>query len=184
MRELAGAFPDRTFVQLFHDRLPWDARRARVLRRFAQSLALPTVAAPEVRHADPDDYRLYDALLCARLGISVQEPHPRPPPQRCRRHAHPEEAAERLPFPEALLNAEHVAERAAFDLLPERLVVPEARVPKGLTADQHLERRCFTALLERYDAETLPAARAASSRRSSPRCARWAWPSSSSSPPR
>jgi error-prone DNA polymerase len=158
-RELAGAFPDRLFVQLFHDRLPWDARRARVLRRFAQRLALPTVAAPQVRHADPDDYRLYDALLCARLGISVQEPHPSRPRNAAGAMPSPEEAAERLPFPEALLNAEHVAEVAAFDLLPERLVVPEARLPKGLTADQHLERRCFTALLERYDSETLPAAR-------------------------
>jgi error-prone DNA polymerase len=159
MRELAGAFPERTFVQLFHDRLPWDARRARVLRRFAQSLALPTVAAPEVKYALEEDYALYDALMCARLGIGVQQPHPDRPRNRAGAIPHAEEAARRLPFPEALLNALHVAERASFDLLPERLVVPQASVPKGLTADQHLERRCFEALLVRYDAATLPIAR-------------------------
>jgi error-prone DNA polymerase len=159
MRELRGAFEGRLFVQLFHDRLPWDARRARVLRRFAQSLALPAVAAPEVRFATPDDYRLYDALVCARLGISVQEPHPDRPRNAAGALPSPDEVALRLPFPEALQNANHIAETAAFDLLPERLVTPAARIPAGLTADQHLERRCYEALLVRYDADTLPTAR-------------------------
>ncbi len=159
MRELRGAFEGRLFVQLFHDRLPWDARRARVLRRFAQSLALPAVAAPEVRFAKPDDYRLYDALVCARLGISVQEPHPGRPRNTAGALPSPDEVALRLPFPEALQNANHIAETAAFDLLPERLVTPAARIPAGLTADQHLERRCYEALLTRYDADALPAAR-------------------------
>lgn len=159
MRELAGAFPERLFVQLFHDRLPWDARRARVLRRFAQSLALPSVAAPEVRYARPEHYRLYDALVCARLGISVQQPHEGRPRNAAGALASPEAAAARLPFPEALRNAGIIAERAAFDLLPERLVPPAAHVPQGLTPEQYLERRCFEALLERYDADTLPSAR-------------------------
>ncbi len=159
MRELRGAFPERLFVQLFHDRLPWDARRARVLRRFAQSLALPTVAAPEVRFARSEDYRLYDALLCAREGNSVQQPHPARPRNSAGAMPTPEEAAARLPFPEALLNARAVAESAYFDLLPERLITPEAHVPHGLTPDQHLERRCFEALLQRYDSESLATAR-------------------------
>ncbi len=159
MRELRGAFEGRLFVQLFHDRLPWDARRARVLRRFAQSLSLPVVAAPQVRFAKPDDYRLYDALVCARLGISVQEPHPERPRNSAGAMPSPDEVAARLPFPEALQNANFVAESAAFELLPERLVTPAARIPAGLTADQQLERRCFEALLTRYDVETLPPAR-------------------------
>src|SRR5690606_14795720 len=79
MRQLQGAFPERLYLQLFHDRYRWDARRARVIRRLAQSLGLPVVSAPEVRYAHSDDYRLYDALTCARLGVSVQEPHPRRP---------------------------------------------------------------------------------------------------------
>ncbi|HEX7041546.1 MAG TPA: PHP domain-containing protein, partial [Trueperaceae bacterium] len=57
LRQLKGAFGDRLYVQLFHDRYRWDERRARVLRRLAQSLSLPVVAAPEVRYLDPDDYR-------------------------------------------------------------------------------------------------------------------------------
>ena len=160
LRELQGAFPERLYLQLFHDRQRWDERRARVLRRLAQSLGLPVVAAPEVRYADPDDYRLYDALTCARLGSSVQEPHPRRPQNACQALPDPAEALDRLPFPEAALNATWVAERAAFELLPERLVPPKARIPPDTTPERHLEERCYAALLERYRDERLPAARA------------------------
>ncbi|MDA0700682.1 MAG: DNA polymerase III subunit alpha, partial [bacterium] len=146
--------------QLFHDRLPWDGRRARVLRRLAQDVGLPTVAAPEVRHAHPDDYRLLDALTCARLGISVDQPHPqRPQNDDGGAMVTPAEVQRRLPFPEGALNATWVAERAAFDLLPERLVPPKAHVPSGLSPTDYLERRCFEALLQRYDGDGLAPAR-------------------------
>ncbi len=160
LRQLQGAFPERFYLQLFHDRYRWDERRARVIRRLAQSLALPVVAAPEVRYAEPDDYRLYDAFTCARLGISVQEPHARRPQNACQALPDPIEAARRMPFPEAALNAAWVAERAYFELLPERLVPPKARIPPERTPEQHLEERCYTALLEHYDGERLSAARA------------------------
>jgi len=160
LRELQGAFPERLYLQLFHDRQRWDGRRARVLRRLAQSLGLPVVAAPEVRYAEARDYRLYDALTCARLGTSVQEPHPRRPQNACQALPDPSEAQDRLPFPEAALNATWVAERASFELLPERLVPPRARIPQDTSPERHLEERCYAALLERYRGERLPAARA------------------------
>ncbi len=160
LRELQGAFPERLYLQLFHDRQRWDERRARVLRRLAQSLGLPVVTAPEVRYAEAEDYRLYDALTCARLGTGVQDPHPRRPQNACQALPDPVEALDRLPFPEAALNATWVAERASFELLPERLTPPRARIPQGVPPERHLEERCYAALLERYDGERLPAARA------------------------
>src|SRR5690606_4134850 len=114
LRQLQGAFTDRLYLRLFHDRYRWDERRARVLRRLAQSLSLPIVAAPEVRHLEAEDYRLYDALTCARLGVSVQEPHPRRPQNSSQQLPSPSEAMQRLPFPEGALNAAWVAERAHF----------------------------------------------------------------------
>lgn len=159
LRELQGAFHDRLYLRLFHDRYRWDERRARVLRRLAQSLSLPIVAAPEVRYLEAEDYRLYDALTCARLGISVQEPHPNRPQNACQHLPSPSEALRRLPFPEGALNAAWVAERAHFELLPERLTPPKAYVPTGLTAEQYIEERCYTALLQRYEGEAVAAAR-------------------------
>ena len=159
IRELKGAFPDRLYVQLFHDRLPWDDRRARVLRRFAQDVGLPIVAAPEVRHALAARPSPAGRAACARLGIDVDTPHPQRPQNEGGAMVAPAVVAERLPFPESAANADWVAERAAFDLLPERLVPPKARVPNGLTAGAHLERRCYEALIQRYTGEPLAQAR-------------------------
>src|SRR5690606_24807203 len=160
LRQLQGAFPERLYLQLFHDRYRWDGRRARVIRRLAQSLGLPVVAAPEVRYAEPADYRLYDALTCARLGVSVQQPHARRPQNACQALPSPEEVQERLPYPEAALNAAWVAESAYFELLPERLVPPKARVPADTTPERYLEERCYTALIQRYEGEAVARARA------------------------
>ncbi len=159
LRQLAGAFQDRLYVQLFHDRYRWDERRARVLRRLAQSLSLPVVSAPQVRYLDPEDYRLYDAVTCGRLGLSVQEPNERRPQNACQYLPSPEEVAARLPFAEGALNADWVAERCHFELLPDRLVPPKARVPDGRSAEEHIVERCYAALLERYEGETLVTAR-------------------------
>lgn len=150
LARLKEAFGERFYLQLFHDRYRWDSRRARVIRQLAQSQSLPVVAAPEVRYAQASDYRLYDALVCARLGISVQQPHPRRPQNACQHLPAPVDVADRLPFPEARLNAAWVAEQASFELLPERITPPRARVPSGLTPQQHLEGRCHTALATCY----------------------------------
>ncbi len=151
MRQLQGAFPERLYLQLFHDRYRWDARRARVIRRLAQSLGLPVVSAPEVRYALPDDYRLYDAFTCARLGTSVQQPHARRPQNACQALPGAEEVLDRLPYPDAALNASWVAEQAYFELLPERLVPPKARLPEGVDPEKYLEERCYAALVQRYE---------------------------------
>jgi error-prone DNA polymerase len=154
---LKDTFHDRLWVQLFFDHYPRDAVRARALRAFARSARLATVAAPEVRYATPEQYPLYDALVCARLGITVDDPH-RERPQNDRQ-AIPAPSDLPLPFPEAIENANTLARELTFDLLPERLAPPAARVPAGLTPDQYLEERCLEALLHRYDGEMLSRAR-------------------------
>ena len=154
---LKEIFHDRLWVQLYFDHYPRDAQRARALRAFARAQRLPVVAAPEVRYATPDLYPLYDALVCARLGITVDDPHPDRPQND--RQAIPPPDAPPLPFPEAIDNAEALAETLTFELLPERLTPPSASVPAGLTPDQHLEERCLEALVERYDGEPLLRAR-------------------------
>ncbi|MEX2536269.1 MAG: DNA polymerase III subunit alpha [Trueperaceae bacterium] len=161
LRELAGAFPGRLYLQLYHDRRRWDTRRARVLRRLAHSLGLPVVAAPPARYSLPDDYRLHDALTCGRLGITVDQPHAARPRNAESYLLPPEEAGARLPFSEAVQNANALARESHFELLPERLIPPRARgIPEGMTPERHLEERCYAALLERYPGERLQAARA------------------------
>ncbi len=160
LREFAGAFPGRFYLQLYHERRRWDSRRARVLRRLAHGLGLPVVAAPPVRYLLPQDYRLHDALVCARNGISVSQPHPERPRNAESYLPEPEEVGVRLPFAEAAENANRLARECHFELLPERIVPPRAQgIPEGMSADKWLEERCYTALLERYRGERLAQAR-------------------------
>jgi error-prone DNA polymerase len=159
LQQLRGAFRDRFYLQIFHDQYQWDHRRARVLRRLGQRTGIPIAAAPEIRYAHPDDYRLYDALVCGRLGITVDQPHPSRPQNTSQHLASPDSVAERIPFPEAIENANRIAREAAFDLLPDRLVPPAPHVPDGLTADAYIDERCREALVRLYAGRDLASAR-------------------------
>ncbi len=150
LARLKEAFGERFYLQLFHDRYRWDSRRASVIRQLAHHQALQVVIAPEVRYAAAADYRLYDALTCARLGISVQQPHERRPQNACQHLPSATEVASRLPFPEGRLTAAWIAEQASFELLPEGISPPRARVPAGLTPQQYLEQRCYATLAKCY----------------------------------
>lgn len=150
---LKGAFRDRLWVQLYFDGYPQDLRRARVLRAFARDQGVPVVAAPEVRYATPELYRLLDALVCARLGITVRDPHKDRPQNDGQ--AIPNPSTFPLPFPEAVANAEALAKETCFEVLTERLTPPPARVPAGATPEKYLEERLYTALGEKYQGEAL-----------------------------
>jgi error-prone DNA polymerase len=150
LKALKEAFRDRLFLSLYHDLLPGDARRARILRALAQDRGLPYVAALEVRMAEKDLYPLLDALTCLRLGIGVEAPHPERPRNEAWALPTREEALKRLPFPEAWANARALAEAAAFPLLPERLLDPPVPLPPGESPMDHLRRLAWAALEARY----------------------------------
>ena len=145
---LRGMFHERLFVQLYFDSYPNDVRRARVLRSFARENRVSVVAAPEIRYASPDLYELYDALVCSRLGITVETPHRGRPQNDCQAIPNPQDFP--LPFPEAVANAHALTDEAHFDLLAERLTPPPARLPLNIPAQEHLEQRCYERLGEKY----------------------------------
>jgi error-prone DNA polymerase len=161
LRRVGDAFHDRFYLQLFHDRYRWDGRRSRVIRNLAQHLGLPVVSAPEVRYASPGDYRLYDALTCARLGISVQQPHDKRPKNDCQALPSPAEVLDRLPFPDAALNTGWVGERARFDLVSadkngrKFITPPKSRLTRGEAPEDWLEERCRKALPKFYSGDAL-----------------------------
>jgi len=162
---LSAIYPDRFWIQLYFGAHPGDRRRARYLRTLAQQRRLPAVAAPEVRYATPDLHPLHDALTCARLGITVDQPHPERPQNDAAAIPRPD-LSDRTPLtdpplllPDVLANTAALAEACRWPLLPDRLIPPKARVPDDVTPDEHLERRAYEALLRRYRGETLLKAR-------------------------
>lgn len=155
LRTLRGVFPYALYVQLDHGAAPNDRRRLAYLRGLARDLELPVVAAPEVCMGQLGEYPLLDALTCARLGIDVQTPHVDRPRNDARHVSTPEDWGTLIPFPDALLNAQKLADECAFDLLPERLSSPEPSLRPFQTPIGVLEERAFTALREQYPPDQL-----------------------------
>ena len=143
---IESALPGRVFVQLYFDYRPWDARRIAALRRMAREQGLLSVAAPEVRYAAPEDFPLYDALVCAREGITVGTPHHRRPQTRANWLRSPSEWARLLPWTDAQNNTRALCRELPFDLQPERMVPPIVRVPEGHSPDSYLRELCTGAL--------------------------------------
>jgi error-prone DNA polymerase len=163
LKTLKGAFAERLYVQLYFGAYPHDLLRARKLRDFARAQGVPVVSAPEVRYATPNLHPLYDTLVCARLGITVQDPHRNRPQNDCLAVPDWSELSRLpqppLPFPEGMENAEAIVKACNLELLAERLTPPAARLPAGVTLEQHLDERLYTALSERYSSDTFMVAK-------------------------
>ena len=159
LEKLKGGFHKWLFVQIYHDNYQWDSRRSRIIRRFAISQKLPVVCTPQIKYADPSNYHLYDALMCSRLGITVDQANRNRPQNDQNAIDTADSYFTRLPFPEAIENTNQLAEACYFDLLPDRLAPPKAHVPTGITPQRHLEQRCIKELLHQYAGEKLKLAR-------------------------
>ena len=159
LKMLRQYFPSRLSLQLTHDAAPDDKRRLSNLRGLARDLELPVIAAPEVRMGGSDEYPLLDALTCARLGIDVETPHAERPRNDSNHVWTPEDWGRCFPFPDALLNAQRLAEECHFELLPERLSSPEPVLPEGKTAQDVLDDRAWSAIAGKYPPEQQPAVR-------------------------
>ncbi|MBB6018569.1 DNA polymerase III subunit alpha [Deinococcus radiopugnans] len=158
LRILRQSFPFDLYVQLFHGAAPNERRRLEYLRGLARDLELPTVAAPEINMGGQDEYPLLDALTCARLGIDVQTPHAERPRNDARHVSTPEDWGALLPFPDALLNAQKLADVSTLNLHPEQLHAPEPKLRMLQTPQEALEERAFAALPLRYSSDVRPVA--------------------------
>ena len=159
LETLKLAFPNRLYLQLYHDAYPGMRRLLGFLRALARDHGLPCVAAPEIRLAHPQEYPLLDALSCARLGIDVNAAHPDRPRNDAAHLGTPEGWARKLPYADALLNAEKIARMCHLDLRPERLTPPQPELPTGMSARDYLRRRSEAGLCALYSRAERPKAR-------------------------
>jgi error-prone DNA polymerase len=146
LQTLKKSFRDRLWMQLYYDHYRYDRRRVNALHSLAHSLSIACVAAPEIRYATGDKFRLYDTLVCARLGVALNDSLRNRPlnAKQCIPEATPY-------FPaESIYNANALAQELVFDLLPDRLTPPPAKTRDGVSADVVLEDLCRRKLLELY----------------------------------
>ena len=153
LKELEVLMDGRLYLQLYFDHHPWDRRRAGQLRRLAHELEITVVAAPQVRYATPEDFPLYDSLVCAREGIDVNTPHPERPQTRANCLKSPADWADVLPWQDALGNTAELWRELRFDLQPEHMIPPKVHVPDGHTADSYLRELCVSNLSRYYAGE-------------------------------
>ncbi len=172
LERLGELFPGRLYVELANRLQPGDVEGMRQLVRLSERTGVPTVASNAVRYAGPDDYAVYDALSCVRLGISVGDPHPERPVNDSAYLCDAAELARRVPYPEALARTLEVAERCQMELLAEEITPPTAQLPAGRQPSDYLRELCYAGWDKRYPAGV--PARAGISREPAPQLQRQA----------
>ncbi len=76
---LRRLFPGRLHIEVTRARIPGERAVEAQLHELAERYALPEVAAYPVRHARREGMGTYDLLVCARVGVTVDTPHPARP---------------------------------------------------------------------------------------------------------
>ncbi len=150
--ELRAAFPDGAYVELVHGGRPGDAELLARTHRFASQCDVPTVATNAVRFATTADFARYDALTCARLGITVGDRHSERPVNDRAELCSAADLAERVPFADALANTATIAEQCQLELLPGEVTPPSALLPPGVDRNDYLRHLCQSGLEQRYAA--------------------------------
>ena len=117
-----------------------DRRRLARLRRLAESAGVPLLATNEVLYHEPSRRRLQDVLTCIREKTTV-EAIGRRVEANAERHLKPAPEMVRLfrDMPQAIAETMRFADRISFSLDQLKYQYPDEPVPRGKTAQQHLE---------------------------------------------
>lgn len=148
-KDLFGDF----YVEVQEHRINEHDQLGRDLVRLARETGLPLVATNDVHYVRREDAPFQDILLCIGTNSSVLDE------KRLRMAGEPDsyclksEEEMRALFPElpdAIDNSWRIAEMCDLTLEFGRLRLPEAGVPPGLSADEHLARLCHEGFARRY----------------------------------
>lgn len=149
LRRLAGAFPDRLYVELHRHGLPDQRRVEPVLLDMAATLDLPAVAAQHPHFATPDKHGSHDALLCIGEStyLSVKD---RRRVTRDHYFMSSDEMAERFKdLPEALANTVDIARRCAYLVPFRKPILPRFTTDAGRDEPSELKAQAEEGLRAR-----------------------------------
>ncbi len=155
--------PANVAVELQHNLVFGDARRAAVLSRLAANAGLPTVATGNVHYHRQPRHRLQDVLVAIRHRTTLDGCHRERLPNTEFFLRSPREAAARFSaYPEAVRATVALAERCvSFDLSRDlTYLFPDYPTVPGKTSDDVLTEICQGELRRRYDPAGWPAAEA------------------------
>ena len=153
LREWRESFgPNGVYVELQRNFLQGDAARNRDLLALAGDAGVGIVATNDVHYHALERYRLQQALVAARLNLTLKQALPYIRPNH-HLHLKPPESMARLfrQVPGAVANTTAIAERCAFNPATDLgYRLPQPDVPAGYTPQSFLERLCREAAVRRY----------------------------------
>jgi DNA-directed DNA polymerase III PolC len=145
---LLEAFDDRLWLEVV--RPPRSAARERALLEAGRRLGLRPVASVAAHFATPEGYPTFRLLTAVRQGILLDQVPARLPITPAHHLPEIEQVYQRFrDLPEAIVNAEHLAEQCRSDVLPRGLVLPSPRVPHAHDAFSYLRLLCERGLRRR-----------------------------------
>jgi len=128
-----------------------EAHRVRAAQAQAEALHVRVVATNDVRYATPERRPVHDVLVCARLGLTVDEVGRRLSPS-VEHHLKSaiEMAALFRDVPAAVQASRAIAERCAFTLADLGYAFPTFPVPGGETEQSYLQAMTWQGARDRY----------------------------------
>lgn len=152
LARLAGAFPNRLYVELQRHNARIEADTEGPLVDLAYKLGLPLVASNDIRFEAAKDHAAHDALMCiAASSYLGEEDRPRVSVDH---HFKPAEEMARLfaDLPEAIANTEEIARRCAFRVEKRAPILPRFDTQKGRDEPAELKAQAEAGLKARLKA--------------------------------
>ena len=148
---LREAFGDRLYALAARHRRAEEVRREANLRRHAERVGLPLVAATEVLYHTPARRDLQDVLTCIRHGVTLATAGRLIRPNAEHDLKSPQRMAQLFADEPALVErTREVASRCTFSLSEIRYRYPAERLPDGKTSSDWLRELTFRGARERF----------------------------------
>jgi error-prone DNA polymerase len=156
LETLAAIAPRRVWLGAFMPYRGDDRRRLQKLGRVAHAAGVPLLATNDVLYHMPERRELQDVITCIREHVTLDEAGRLLEVNAERHLKSPEEMAGLFrDFPEALDETVRFANRITFSLDQLKYNYPDEPVPRGKSAQQHLEDLTWEGAAIRYP-EGLP----------------------------
>src|SRR3989338_2461825 len=141
----------------YHQNIPEQQELNKRLIALNKKTSIPLVATNDIHYLRPEDAEAQDVLILINTGADVNDPERLSLKTDDFSMIPPEKMAEIFKdTPEAIANAQKIADSVDFNFELGKTQLPHFAVPDGKTAEQYLTELCEAGLSKRYG-ENLPA---------------------------
>jgi error-prone DNA polymerase len=151
LENLLGATPGRVWLGVSMPHKGDDRRRLREWQRVARASGVPLLATNDVLYHCPERRELQDVVTCIREHVTLNEAGRLLEANAERHLKSPDDMAELFKeAPEAIAETSRFAGRITFSLDQLKYNYPDEPIPKGKTAQEHLEEIAWQGATSRY----------------------------------